>query len=256
MQLLSLFKEPAKPVYDFYPLCGDTPEIFNKNLKTMSEDWHWRTTPVSYQVNEQGYRAPNWNQVDWDNSVLVFGCSFVFGTGIDGLHTVATQLSLLLEIPVVNLGIPGTSPVFHWMNTGRLIDHGVNPKAVIYMWPHHARTLDFPEQNKNNLVINCGSWLTNVLSKVWCTNETMSIEFLRTSVQATSKMWNCPVLHYSVNDDTVLALPNIKKLQWLQGDYARDEGAHLIKRWNGHPGILTNKLWANIIEDDLKISMQ
>ena len=56
--------------------------------------------------------------------------------------------------------------------------------------------------------------------------------------------------------DSIAYVPTIKRLLWAPGDYARDGGVHTVENWKGHPGILSNRLWANVIAEDLKISIQ
>lgn len=59
-----------------------------------------------YTVNSQGYRCPEFDAIDWENSIIFFGCSHVFGIGLLDHETVANQLSLILNCPVINLGTP------------------------------------------------------------------------------------------------------------------------------------------------------
>jgi len=61
---------------------SDTEELFNHNLKIMPQDWFYRTNPVNYTVNSQGYRTEEFEKIDWAQSVVIFGCSTVFGTGV------------------------------------------------------------------------------------------------------------------------------------------------------------------------------
>ena len=54
-------------------------ELYKKDLITAPADWHYRTKEVRYDINSSDYRAPEWNSIDWKNSICVFGCSHVFG---------------------------------------------------------------------------------------------------------------------------------------------------------------------------------
>jgi hypothetical protein len=246
MKLLTLFEQPAKSSYDFYPFCGDTEELFKKNLRTMPDDWPWRSIPITYNVNSQGYRCPEWDKILWDESILMLGCSYVFGTGIDGKHTCAHQLSEILNHPVINLGIPGSSPVFHWFNTTKLLENNISPKAVIYFWPQNSRVLEFVNSGDPNLVRNCGAWLPGNFGKIWIMNKTQRIEYLRTCVISASSMWRCPVLNFTVDSENNNELPHLKMMQVI--DHARDFTDTMT-----HPGIETNREWAKIIANDLQV---
>ena len=64
-------------------------------------------------TNPQGWRSPHdFNTLDWNNSVLVFGCSQVWGQGLGYSETLTSQLELRLNQPVINLGIMGAGRVF------------------------------------------------------------------------------------------------------------------------------------------------
>ena len=72
---------------------------------------------VSYKLNSQGYRCPEWNDIDWASSHLLFGCSVVQGIGLNDADTLDQELVKLLNEPVVNLGVGGGSLPFILANT-------------------------------------------------------------------------------------------------------------------------------------------
>jgi hypothetical protein len=136
MEILNISTRPESLYFGY----SDSEELFKKNLKRMPEDWVWRNKQILYTHNSQGYRAPEWKDVDWNNSVLVFGCSFVYGVGIRREETCTKNLSDLLKMPVINLGCNGSSPLFQWVNSTILrSEYNVKPKAVIYYWPYSQR---------------------------------------------------------------------------------------------------------------------
>ena len=49
--------------------CSDTASKYQRNLESQPADWLWRTKPVHYNLNSQKYRAPEWDTVDWNNSI-------------------------------------------------------------------------------------------------------------------------------------------------------------------------------------------
>ena len=229
---------------------NDDESLFHENLQNKPDDWYWRHTPVTYTVNSQGYRADEWDTLDWDNSVLMMGCSFVFGTGVDDTHISSRILEAIQKKPVINLGASGTSPLFTWANTCRLLDYKISPKLVIYMWPRHDRLTRFLQHDSHDVLYeNLGHWLPpNNLTKEWLSDTYNSVQYLRYAITSVSSMWKCPVLHYSANLGSVHMLPSMMKpLPRVPDDFARD-----FKNGWSHPGILTHKHWAEIISADIE----
>jgi hypothetical protein len=230
---------------EFYQ--GDSQDLFITNCKRMPDDWVWRNKKVTYTLNQQNYRCPEWNRVEWNNSILLFGCSYILGIGIDDKDTCAYQLNLLQNNSVVNLGMCGSSPTVQWANSCILKEHQVAPAAVIYVWPDLSRTVEFL---RNRIVVNHGVWTSDSWSTVWSTHETHALEHFRYLLTSTSKLWNCPVLHYSLNRDIIDNIDVVRHLGFGLDDKARD--------WNGytaHPGSLTNQFWADKFSQDLNRSL-
>jgi hypothetical protein len=199
----------------------DTEELFHQNLKSQPEDWQWRSQQITYKLNSQNYRAPEWSDVDWSNSIVMFGCSQVFGVGVDEDQTLSYYLSQLLNKPVINLGIPGGSSMALWINTEKLLKHGINPLAVIYNWPSANRTAELIDNKKN---LNSGPWILNWpqprFGKEWVLHPTHGFEYAKYALMSVQRSWSCPQLHYCWDHDTAkfLGIPRMaNKL-----DYARD----------------------------------
>lgn len=128
----------------------DTKQLYNENLKTQPNDWYYRNNKVTYTLNSQGYRTQEFKNIDWKNSIVVFGCSNVFGVGVDDKDTMPFQLSKITGMPVVNLGMGGSSMLYALHNSSILRDGYPAPKAVVHMWTgidrtvyYHKRSLKF-----------------------------------------------------------------------------------------------------------------
>lgn len=244
MKLLHIGDKPGK--YFGYT---DSKEVFEQNLKTQSPDWRWRTEKVEYNINSQGYRAPEWNSIDWNNSVLFFGCSYVYGIGINAEQTCPHQLSLLLDNPVVNLGCPGGSPMFQWINTTLLKSHDIKPKAAIYYWPHPQRVVQLL---KDYHAINFTAPMKGRFNEQWSSDVQHGIEFLRYCKMTVDVLWDCPVLHYNMVKDVCQMIEGLKYMPYsISGKYIDDARDHNIKRGTWHAGPETNKYWAMIVCEDL-----
>ena len=110
---------------------------------------------TTYKTNKDGYRCPEWDQIDWANSHLLFGCSVVHGVGLEDDETLDKHLSALLQEPVINLGVGGGSLPFILANTYKLIDAGVKPKSVILVEPEPSRVALFYKDKTEHV----GSWV-------------------------------------------------------------------------------------------------
>lgn len=64
---------------------------------------------TTVRINSRGYRAPEW-PAPTDGEVLVVGDSQVFGLGVEGNETFSAKLSELLQVPVLNGGVPTYGP--------------------------------------------------------------------------------------------------------------------------------------------------
>lgn len=76
--------------------------------------------------------------VDPNNAVWFFGCSHVFGTGLDHHETAPYQLSRLLVYTVVNYGRPGIGPLTIKTQIEKLLKN-YTPKAIVVAWPSFDR---------------------------------------------------------------------------------------------------------------------
>jgi len=236
---------------DFYG--NDSEELFKKNLKNQPNNWHWRNTPIWYNVNMSGYRCPEFNNIDWSNSTLIIGDSWVFGLGLDENSTICNQLSDLICEPVINLGQPGASPMQSWANTCILINNNIKPKNVIYLWNFVHRLVEFQPYGRDNTSISHMSDANNNFSIGWITHEHQAFEYLKYAITSVSSMWDCKVLNYCFSFDNLdQKYTNLKNTTWLSNPgkfgWARD---YEEKIRMGHPGPGWNKLWANIVAKDL-----
>lgn len=134
---------------------GDTPSKYQRNLDLQPDNWIWRTKQVTYTLNKQKYRAPEWDTVDWSNSIIFFGDSMVYGVGASDDDTVAHQLSLQMNCPVINLGQGEVGLGFYWGNAIILREHNIKPKAVCFVWPDRIRQCEYLSDTKT---INYGPW--------------------------------------------------------------------------------------------------
>lgn len=135
----------------------DSKENYTKNLHSADKDWYYRDNPIEYNVNSHNYRCAEFDDIDWDNSVLILGCSHAFGTGLHTEDTIAKQLEKLLPYQVVNLGVPASSMYFSFLNQVILKKNNINPKGVVNIWTSIERYSLFKENNTDPFPI--GPWV-------------------------------------------------------------------------------------------------
>jgi len=132
----------------------DTKNLFEENLLKQPKDWYYRTNEVVYTFNEQGYRTKDFKNVDWANSIVIFGCSNVAGFGVTDDDTVSSQLEKMTGIPVINMGVGGSSNEFSLFNSVILSQNYPTPLGVVHIWTGTDRTIYF---HKNSTTAY-GSW--------------------------------------------------------------------------------------------------
>lgn len=148
---------------------SDTEELFDRNVRTQSPDWYYRTHTVRYTNNSEGYRTREFKDVKWDEAIVLVGCSNTYGVGLDDSDTVSYQLELLTGLPIVNLGVSGSSMTYALHNSIILREEHPTPRAIVYLWPDYGRCVEY---NKDT-VDNHGPWDADRsnFSRVWCGNE-------------------------------------------------------------------------------------
>lgn len=226
---------------------GDNEALFKKNLKFMPNDWIWRTKKINYTVNSQFYRTKEWKDIDWNNSYIMFGCSLVFGIGLDDNEICSTHLSKLLGYPVINLGMPGGSPYVCWINSTRIRKNNITPKGIIYLWPTITRTSRFVDEDA---LMNYGtSWNEDYIFRDWADDTFHCIQHFKGILDSIELYWQCPIYHFHHFTSTCSLIPRLKFLDipyTFNEDHARD-----VAKKNAHPGPKTNLYWAQKINDHI-----
>jgi len=112
----------------------------------------------SDEINSMGYRAPEFTTIDWSNSIVVFGCSYVYGTTIQAKDTISSNLEKLSGRPVINMGVPASSIAYSVVNQICMNEQGIYPYAVINCWTSMQRVSYFLNSNSS---VHIGPWITN-----------------------------------------------------------------------------------------------
>ena len=223
-------------VYNFIPY--DTEKLFKKNKKTMQSDWPYHNKKVEYRVGSHGYRCPEFEDIDWSRSVVLFGCSMTYGIGVDEEETIGFHLSKIIDKPVINLGLGGTSMLFSAVNQMRLYEAGIKPYAVVNIWTSTDRMCEF--KDNGNVVHYLPSGRENLWRKNFVATDAMhQLTLHKFYAGAVKNLWP-KSFELSLFEKTskLLQIPYIERI-----DYARD----LM-----HQGTKTNRLIAETIVEGLK----
>ena len=161
----SLFFDAVKnfPTDKFVP--SDNPQKFSKNLLKQPSDWKYRTKSITYNVNSSGYRTKEWEDIDWKNSIVIFGCSCVYGVGVAEDENISYFLEQNTNVPVINMGFPGGSNDHILENIVNLLEFvGPDniPKNIIIGWTTSDRFLYYAE----NQTYDVGPWALNNTDKM------------------------------------------------------------------------------------------
>ena len=219
----------------------DTADHFEYNSTAFGDDWEYQTKQVNYTLNKHSYRTKEFADIDWKESVVIFGCSNVFGVGVDDADTISNQLSIILNRPVINLGVGGSSIDFNLHNSVILNANYPTPKAVVHIWTGSDRTVYY---QRKKLIFH-GGWTLepNNYFDHWAKHkEHGQIQALFASL-ISKQLWK-DTGYYEASFFTETAdLLDCDDLSVI--DKARD---------NLHPGKKTTKLTAERIAKNLCIS--
>lgn len=211
----------------------DSEKLFVKNLKKQSNDWHYRNKEVVYRCNSAGYRADEWDTIDWKNAIVVFGCSCTVGIGLAEEETVTEQLSTILNRQVINMGVSASSLMFSFTNSVLLAKNFPTPHAVVQLWTNIDRFTIF----KKHLIDHAGPWDESALYKEYVHNRYHAMTEARYISMASREMWKNKCKYYSASffDQTA----HYTESDWIEIDnQARDQV---------HPGRNSAKQMAELI---------
>jgi hypothetical protein len=218
----------------FWPTDGEKP--FRKNRKKLGKNWKYRNSQILYKTNEFGFRTRKHAEIDWANSIVMFGCSNVFGIGIHYEDTIAQQLERLIGIPVINLGIPGSALDIAVFNSFHIYSSVAHPKALIQIWTSPYRYTEF---------YTTGDIATKA-PFVAGYNPRLDTAFKnRVHIYQDRALWknsNTIYREYSHFDDWLYLEQDLGIKVFEEFDKARDLS---------HPGAETNRHAANVIYRDL-----
>lgn len=220
----------------------DNPDLFKKNLKISPPNWHYRKKEIKYIVNSDGYRTKEWNEIDWSDSIVIFGCSNVTGIGVAEDETISYHLSNLTGKYVVNLGIPGSSIIAAYHNSLILAENYPTPWAIVFSWTGLNRVPFYQLEN----LYHSGPWDNPKQFRFfyeWNANDINPIAHNKFAKMSAKMIWSPKTKYYdySLYDDVA---------DYLECDFIRCP--MLTGRDKLHPGYDATPIIARKIAENLK----
>lgn len=145
----------ANKTLDFLGLDSETE--YQKNLNAMPDDWYYRTNHITYQLNANGHRSKNINEIDLDNYILTAGCSFTQGVGLKLEKTYSYLVAEKLNCDYYNIAVGGLGidAILHNLSMW-FLTVSKKPKALVIQWPTKSRFCIFDDNRVNGY----GIWNT------------------------------------------------------------------------------------------------
>ena len=146
--------------YDLRWCVGDNKKNWEENMRKYYPSgklkfWKYADPDrVWYNLNEEGYRCPEWDEIDWPNTWCVLGCSFVFGVGLAEDETIAHYLQKYIGEPVINLGCGGGSNELIKLLIARQRNNLPKPKGFIVLYTSEDRGIVYTKRG----VLHNGPW--------------------------------------------------------------------------------------------------
>lgn len=215
----------------------DTEENYRKNLKKQPKDWYYRDKEIYYNVNSFGYRTKEFNELDWENSLVIFGDSCVFGVGVSEEDTVAKQLEKLTGIKTINLGTPGASLTFTMHNMVMLLQSFPRPKYVVNSLCPPQRTVLYG----NTELWNLGSWSNDKYSDFildWNRDPYNVQTQMMLTLKTMRELWKDKTSYCVLNYDIKYLKDECVYIHQI--DFARDVYLDENKIVVAHPGVETH----------------
>jgi hypothetical protein len=122
---------------EFYT--ADNALTFSDNKHKLGPQWRFYSLPITYKINSHGYRMnKQLDEIDYNNYIAFFGCSFTVGVGLPLEETYAYRIAghYGLGDNYINAAVGGSSPSFVVANMVHMFKNVPRlPKAIIVNWP-------------------------------------------------------------------------------------------------------------------------
>jgi hypothetical protein len=238
-------------------LLSDCKKSYDYNYIHQPKDWQWRDTHISYKLNELGYRTLSIDNIDWKNSIVILGCSLVFGIGVPEKDTIPSIIQRKTGIPTINLGVPSGSNYHSFYNSFLIKENFPDPKAIIFSYTSPDRYMSYMGDDHQNIINSIGPWddhtdwfnIQTTTSRIWHLTQLRRVFQL---LYKNNNYLECsPMKSYANAFTEVLSLSDNAPI-----DRGRDEPIRTNANFDSlyaHPGPKTNEIYADMIIKNLKL---
>ena len=230
---------PKNTIIDFWDT--DTEDKFNAREKKYGKKWYWFKKKVSYKINKLGYRMKQFEEIDTNNCIAVFGCSHTVGVGINNEDTWSYKIAKNMNCDLINASIPGGSNDLMLINLIKLLKK-IKPKLIVMSWTSLLRKSFW---NNGNVIMHILNGAIFDKDKIWepsfnnyVKNDIQhqwEFKLLKDTVDLLCKFANIPVWHITMWDMFSFD-KSIEKFIWHKPDSELKPAA----RDTVHPSIELN----------------
>jgi hypothetical protein len=213
---------------------SDNEERYKINLKKQPEDWYYRDRQINYTFNSSGYRTREFNEIEWEKSIVIFGCSHVMGDGIDDSETISANLENLTGIPTINMGVWAASMEYTMFNQTILRSYYPRPLAVINVWPCLDRATWFHKDKVEHLLPWSVKWNpTQTNSLIMALNEDRYHHIIRGNITRlmAEQLWKHDGLYYDCTTNLIDA-EALTHCDYIHRDKKARDCSHPGKEWS------------------------
>jgi hypothetical protein len=220
----------------------DSEQQFAINQAELGRNWRWYNVEFTYRINNHGYRMnKELHEVDFNNYIAFFGCSYTVGAGLPLQNTFAYQIAQNAKMDYVNAAAVGSSVDFVFYNFTKLISEAPKlPKIVVINWPDIARTMYWYENNIIDFVPALDVDMNNPNSpnaiKFWAnsyknyvlesSNFTNRFEYIRQNIITLCRLTDIKLFEFTVDHSYVNS--NIYHAPWLPKWPIKLQGQELL----------------------------
>lgn len=234
----------------------DSKHLYEKNLKTLPNNWIYYNQPVIYNFNSLRLRMKK-DIVDVQDEFIYFsGTSFTMGIGVDEDHRFSEIVSNHLLLDMINYAGPTYSIKLQVLSFFNFIKNNKKPKILVIEYPPSNGYTFF--ENQKAITYYSKHLPTTHYSKVY--NDLLNTDFLksesiiyRNMLQILCRECNIKLLEISFNkkdpfvsSNMIIVNEDIIENQNINLRFGRDVLKHK-DYYSGHPGIGIHQHVANEI---------
>ena len=223
------YKEYANSKLQWLP--SDTEELFIKNKKERLQELKsnsWLNTKIEYSFNSYGFRSEEFST---SPSILYLGCSFTVGIGLRVEHSWPYLVSTAMNLKCFNLGLGASSNDTAFRMAEYWIKQ-LKPKIVLLLSPFFLRYETLQQQKDGTLLSIDHSINDKIVKNQMICEENNRLNKIKNKLAIKMIAENNYANFFSYDTETFPMIDQARDLQ--------------------HPGIQSNKSFANIVLNQLQ----